>query len=147
MPDLAGPLPLVLFLAAIGVLSFVVSPRRGTAQSFFGGADDQGRAPGLLTLVLSQVTTWIFARSLMNAAVLGYFYGIAGTLAYTAYYGSFLTGMWIIGRLRAQGRRSLQEWLRDDYGRTGVMLYNLVVSLRLMSEVCANLLVIGVIFA
>lgn len=147
MSDLSGPLPLVLFLAALAALSFAVSPRRCTVDGFYGGADAAGRAPGLWTLVLSQVTTWIFARSLMNAAVLGYYYGIAGTLAYTAYYGSFLTGMWIVGRLRAQGRRSLQEWLRDDYGRMGVLLYNLVVSLRLMSEVFANLLVIGVIFA
>jgi Na+/proline symporter len=98
-------------------------------------------------LVLSQVTTWIFARSLMNAAILGYYYGIAGTLAYAAYYGSFLTGGMIVARLRAQGAGSVQDWLSVRFGRLGTGCYNLVIALRLLSEVFANLLVVGLIFA
>jgi len=35
-------------------------------------------APGSWTLTFSQVTTWIFARSLLNAGLLRYFFGIAG---------------------------------------------------------------------
>jgi len=106
-----------------------------------------GRAPGLWVLVLSQVTTWIFARSLMNSAILGYFYGIWGTLAYAAYYGSFLTGGYIVGRLRAGGAGSVQDWLGARFGATGNACYNLVIGLRLLSEVFANLLVVGLIFA
>ncbi len=84
---------------------------------FFSGTDAQGRAPGgLWTLVLSQVTTWIFARSLMNAAILGYYYGFAGSLAYAAYYLSFLTGGFIVGRLREGGATSVQDWLRARFG-------------------------------
>jgi Na+/proline symporter len=97
-------------------------------------------------LVLSQVTTWIFARSLMNAAILGYFYGIAGTLAYAAYYGSFLTGGFIVGHLRRGGARSVQDWLGGHFGRSGTAAYNLVIGLRLLSEVFANLLVVALIF-
>ena len=41
----------------------------------------RGGRPGVWTLTFSQVTTWIFARSLLNAAILGYFFGIAGALA------------------------------------------------------------------
>ena len=90
--------------------SLAVAPRRASVEGFYDGAGAGGRAPGLWTLVLSQVTTWIFARSLMNAAILGYFYGAAGTLAYAAYYGSFLSGGFIVARLRGQDARSVQDW-------------------------------------
>jgi len=123
-----------------------VAPRRATVEGFFGGANAAGRAPGLWVLVLSQVTTWIFARSLMNAAILGYFYGIAGTLAYAAYYGSFLTGGFIVGQLRRGGARSVQDWLGGQFGSAGTTAYNLVIGLRLLSEVFANLLVVALIF-
>ena len=81
-------MPEILTLALLGVVaaSFILAPRVRTADGFFRGLSDTGAAPGLLTLVLSQVTTWIFARSLLNAAILGYHFGIAGPLAYAAYY-------------------------------------------------------------
>jgi solute:Na+ symporter, SSS family len=98
-------------------------------------------------LVLSQVTTWIFARSLLNAAILGYLYGIAGTLAYAAYYGSFLTGAWIIDAIRFRhGHSSVQSYMKSAFGPFGAVSYNIVVALRLRSEVFANLLVVGIIF-
>lgn len=55
--------------------------------------------------------------------------------------------MVIVSRLRKRGARSLQDWLRQDYGRTGVLCYNLVIALRLMSEVFANLIVVGLVFS
>jgi len=140
------PLLLIVIFGAIIVASVLAEPRRASIDGFFGGMTAQGRAPGLWTLVLSQVTTWIFARSLMNAAILGYYYGIAGTLAYAAYYGSFLTGGFIVGRLRQQGAMSVQGWLGVRFGAAGNGCYNLVIALRLLSEVFANLLVVGLIF-
>ena len=140
----------IAIIAAFGLVvaaSIVVAPRRATVEGFFGGVGARGHAPGLWVLVLSQVTTWIFARSLMNSAILGYFYGIWGTLAYAAYYGSFLTGGFIVARLRAQGAHSVQDWLGARFGTVGQACYNLVVALRLLSEVFANLLVVGLIFA
>ena len=137
---------LIVLFAAVILASLLVAPRRATVEGFFGGANAAGRAPGLWVLVLSQVTTWIFARSLMNAAILGYFYGIAGTLAYAAYYGSFLTGGFIVGQLRRGGARSVQDWLGGHFGRSGTAAYNLVIGLRLLSEVFANLLVVALIF-
>lgn len=138
---------LVIACAVIVVLTLAAAPRRASVEGFFGGRDDSGAAPGLWTLVLSQVTTWIFARSLMNAAILGYFYGIAGVLAYAAYYGSFVTGGFIVGRLREAGALSVQDWLSARFGGTGAAAYNLVIALRLLSEVFANLLVVGLIFS
>ena len=104
------------------ILSLIAEPRRASVEGFFGGQGADGRAPGLWVLVLSQVTTWIFARSLMNAAILGYFYGIAGTLAYAAYYGSFLTGGYIVARLRAGGAVSVQDWLGARFALAFVAL-------------------------
>jgi len=137
---------LIVIFAAILIVSLLAAPRRASVDGFFGGLNATGQAPGLWVLVLSQVTTWIFARSLMNAAILGYYYGIAGTLAYAAYYGSFLSGAFIVGHLRAQGARSMQDWLRSRFGRSGTGCYNIVIALRLLSEVFANLLVVGLIF-
>ncbi|MDP5215761.1 sodium:proline symporter [Ruegeria sp. 2205SS24-7] len=138
---------IIALFGAVILASLWISPRRASVSGFFGGTTTEGAAPGLWTLVLSQVTTWIFARSLMNSAILGYFYGIAGVLAYAAYYGSFLTGGFVVQRLRARGARSVQDWLRDSFGATGTGCYNLVIALRLLSEVFANLIVVGLIFS
>ncbi|NKB26458.1 MAG: sodium:proline symporter [Rhodobacteraceae bacterium] len=132
--------------AAIVVLTVIVTPRRVTLGGFFGGQSGAGTPPGLWTLVLSQVTTWIFARSLMNSAILGYYFGIAGVLAYTAYYASFLTGGLIVARLRASGAGSVQDWIGRRFGLAGQSCYNVVIALRLLSEVFANLIVVGLIF-
>ena len=110
---------IVGIFALIVIASLLAAPRRVTVASFYGGQTGTGAQPALWTLVLSQVTTWIFARSLMNAAILGYYYGIAGVLAYTAYYGSFLTGGFIVARLRVSGARSVQDWLSDRFGNQG----------------------------
>ncbi|MEQ8804762.1 MAG: hypothetical protein RIE87_13565 [Rhodospirillales bacterium] len=138
---------LIAAIAAVAVASFLLSPRVRTVEGFFRGTGDDGSAPGLVTLTLSQVTTWIFARSLMNAAILGFYYGISGALAYAAYYLSFLTGGVIVDRIRFRhGAGSVHEFLADHYGAMGCWTYNLVVGVRLLSEVFANLLVIGIIF-
>lgn len=138
---------LISLFGLIAVASLAAAPRRASVDGFFEGRGPLGTAPGLWVLALSQVTTWIFARSLMNAAILGYYYGIAGTLAYAAYYLSFLTGGLIVSRLRLGGAMSAQDWLRVRFGATGVGCYNVVIALRLLSEVFANLLVVGLIFA
>ena len=105
MALLANPMALVYFVGLIAIISLVISPHNVTVGGFFDGVSGVGAQPSLLMLVLSQVTTWIFARSLMNAAILGYFYGFAGTLAYTAYYLSFLTGMYFVGQMRRRDAR------------------------------------------
>ena len=68
-------------LVAFAAASFALAPRARTADGFFFGSNAAGARPGVWTLTFSQVTTWIFARSLLNAAILGYFFGIAGALA------------------------------------------------------------------
>jgi len=138
------PALLIALFGAVIVLSLLAAPRRVGTEGFFAGRRHDA-APGLWVLTLSQVTTWIFARSLMNVAILGYYYGMAGTLAYAAYYVSFLTGGLIVARLRRAGAGSVQDWLGARFGAAGTGAYNLVVALRLLSEVFANLLVVGLI--
>jgi len=138
---------LIGVLVAVAALSVAITPRVRTVDGFFRGWAESGVAPGVVTLTFSQVTTWIFARSLLNAGILGYFYGISGALAYTAYYGSFLTGWLIVDRLRfAHGVTNVQSFLTDRFGRLGSGCFNVLVSLRLVSEVFANLLVVGIVF-
>jgi Na+/proline symporter len=138
LPALAG---------VIAIVSVILSPRAESEGAFFMGLSRDGRQPGLLTLTFSQVTTWIFARSLLNAAILGFYYGIWGTLAYVAYYLSFLTGGRIVDSLRFQhGFANVQGFLYDRFGSVGTGCYNFVIGIRLISEVFANLLVIGILF-
>lgn len=138
---------LIAIVTLVALLSMVLSPKARTAAGFFQGASPEGKTPGLITLTFSQVTTWIFARSLMNAAILGFYYGIWGTLAYAAYYLSFFTGGKIIDHLRfRQGYASVQSFLFERFGRIGTGCYNTVIGVRLVSEVFANLLVIGLLF-
>ncbi len=133
--------------ALILLASILISPRIRTVEGFYKGFSETGAAPSLWTLVLSQVTTWIFARSLMTAAILGFYYGIAGALAYAAYYLSFVTGGAIIQHLRFKhGYQNVQSFLTAQYGSTGSWMYNFVIILRLLSEVFANLIVVGEIF-
>ena len=131
----------------IALVSILLSTKAKNEATFFHGKSAEGQQPGLLTLTFSQVTTWIFARSLMNAAILGFYYGLWGTLAYAAYYLSFLTGARIVDSLRFEhGFNSIQQFLNARFGRSGTACYNFVIGVRLISEVFANLLVIGIIF-
>lgn len=135
------------FAVVIAFGSVILAPKAENAGAFFQGISTTGRQPGLITLTFSQVTTWIFARSLMNAAILGFYYGIWGTLAYAFYYFSFLTGGRIVDSLRFEhGFNSVQDFLRDRFGTWGTGCYNFVIGIRLISEVFANLLVIGILF-
>lgn len=143
----ADPTLLVVLLSLIAAFTLALAPRVRSVEGFFLGHAPGGEAPGMWTLALSQVTTWIFARSLLNAGILGYFYGIGGAVAYAAYYGSFLTGGWIVDRLRFHHRvGNIQEFLRARFGRLGTVSFNLLIGLRLLSEVFANLLVVGIVF-
>lgn len=137
---------LLILLAATTIACFLLSPRVQTADGFFKGFSDTGTAPALWTLVLSQVTTWIFARSLLTAAILGFYYGIAGALAYAAYYASFITGGKIIDHLRFKhGKENIQSFMQEQFGSIGNYCYNSVIVLRLLSEVFSNLLVIVIL--
>ena len=140
-------LVLPLLAVSIALVSILLAPKANGEGAFYKGLSPAGKKPGLVMLIFSQVTTWIFARSLMNAAILGFYYGLWGTLAYGLYYLSFITGGMIIDDLRfRKGYDSIQTFLFDRFGEWGTGCYNLVIGVRLTSEVFANLLVIGILF-
>jgi len=138
---------LPVILGVFSVACLLLSPVAKSFSSFYQGRSSQGRFPDLLSLTFSQVTTWIFARSLMNAAVLGFYYGVWGTIAYAAYYLSFITGARIVDHIRFKHNcPNIQTFLQQCFGQVGSLTYNFVIGIRLISEVFANLLVIGLLF-
>ncbi len=147
LQEITMPLALALSVMTVAAGSFYLSARATSTGTFYGGLSSSGAEPSLWTLTLSQVTTWIFARSLLNAAILGYYYGIWGTIAYATYYLSFWIGGYIVDRVRfVHGYDSIQHFLQDRFGYWGTQCYNLLVGIRLISEVFANLLVVGLLF-
>ena len=109
--------------ALLAILSVTLSAPARSGHSFYEGKSESGEAPTLWTLTLSQVTTWIFARSLMNAAILGFYYGIWGTLAYAAYYLSFSHRRRTVDSLRFRhGYTSVQSFLHDRFENRNPLL-------------------------
>ena len=138
---------IIIAALVFGGLLFLLLPAYTNEKGFYYGVSVSGQAPSLFTLIFSQVTTWIFARSLMNAAILGFYFGLWGVLAYAAYYLSFFTGGLIVDRIRfGLGYNSIQEFFFTRYGRSGTFCYNALIIIRLISEIFANLIVIGLIF-
>lgn len=92
----------------------------------------------------SLVISWIFAKSVTNAANLGLTYGIVGGVAYASYYFSFLIGGIVIFRMRTiGGYTSIHAFLSKKFGRTAVILFSLLIAFRLYNEVWSNTIVIG----
>jgi Na+/proline symporter len=106
------------FLLVYGVVMYALSPRSRTAESFYRGADDQGNPVGQWSLTASLFISWIFAKSVTNAANLGAAYGVVGGLAYASYWLSIPVAGYIIYLIRTQtGARSLQDFLTSRFGR------------------------------
>ena len=63
------------------IILFLISPLSKTAKEFFQATvDDQ--PPNFWVLTSSLVISWIFAKSITNAANLGAAFGIVGGVAY-----------------------------------------------------------------
>jgi hypothetical protein len=74
-------------LAIFGVAMYVISPRargKDPEEQFFGGKDEAGRETSGFFLTSSVLISWIFAKSVQNAADLGQKFGLPGGAAYAA---------------------------------------------------------------
>lgn len=130
-----------------GLLFLFLAPVARTRAVFFSAAAADGKEPGVLMLASSLVISWIFAKSITNAANLGLAFGIVGGLAYAVYYLSFIVAGVVIYRLRSQGGyRSLHHFLSSRFGRGAVVVFSLLVGIRLFNEVWSNTMVIGSYF-
>lgn len=135
-----------LLIIASSLALFAVAPFARTAAEFFGGARRDQR-PGMLALVSSLVISWLFAKSITNAANLGLAFGLVGGVAYAAYYLSFAVAGWVIYQLRTKGGfASIHEFLIKRFGGGAVIIFTLLICFRLFNEVWSNTMVIGSYF-
>lgn len=126
---------------------YYISPKAVTNEGFFAGASIGDEKPNYFTLTFSLVISWIFAKSITNAANLGLSFGIVGGLAYAAYYLSFLVAGFVIYKLRVKGKfQSIHHFLNTKFGRSAIVIFSLLIGIRLLNEIWSNSMVIGTYF-
>lgn len=132
------------FLLLYGVLMWALSPRAVTLGGFFHGEDAQGRSAAPWLLTSSIFISWIFAKSVTNAANLGASYGLVGGLAYATYWLSIPLAGFVIYRLRRRfGASGLVPFLTSHYGRAAALAFSAAILIRLFNEVWSNTAVVG----
>jgi len=132
------------FLLLYGTVMYVVSPNARTVSSFFAGTDNAGRPAGAWTLTCSIFISWIFAKSVTNAANLGASYGVVGGLAYATYWLSIPVAGIVIYWLRTRhGAMGLVPFLISKYGKLAALGFTLAILIRLYNEVWSNTAVVG----
>jgi Na+/proline symporter len=135
-----------LLIIISSVIFFMLAPHAKDVASFFK-AQHRGKQPSMVLLTGSLIISWIFAKSITNAANLGLEFGLVGGVAYAGYYLSFAVAGVIIYQLRTQGGyTSIHHFLTDKYGRRAVGLFSILISFRLFNEVWSNTMVIGTYF-
>lgn len=132
------------FLLLYGTVMYMVSPRSRTVSGFFAGTDEAGRPATEWALMCSIFISWIFAKSVTNAANLGAAHGIVGGLAYAAYWLSIPVAGFVIYWLRTRhGATGLVPFLISKYGRPAALAFTLAILIRLYNEVWSNTAVVG----
>jgi Na+/proline symporter len=136
-----------LLVVASGLLFFFITPISKTASEFFSATDSEGKQPGVFMLTASLVISWIFAKSITNAANLGLLFGFVGGVAYAVYYLSFVVAGVVIYQLRTKGGfTSIHHFLQSKFGRSAVVIFSILIAFRLFNEVWSNTMVIGSYF-
>lgn len=126
---------------------FLISPYSKTTKEFFRATTKADKTPNVWLLTSSLVISWIFAKSITNAANLGMSFGFVGGVAYATYYLSFLVAGFVIYQMRVKGGfQSLHQFLNSKFGRPAVIFFSLLISFRLFNEVWSNTMVIGTYF-
>lgn len=132
------------FLLVYGGLMYWLSPRSHSAVSFYRGVDARGNPVGQWPLTASIFISWIFAKSVTNAANLGEAYGVVGGLAYATYWLSIPLAGYVIYLIRTQtGAESLTHFLTSRFGRLAALSFGVAILIRLYNEVWSNTSVVG----
>lgn len=133
-------------LIGINLLLFWASPWSNHVNDFFRGSRNN-REPSPIILLSSLVIGWLFAKSITNAADLGFKFGIVGSVAYGIYYASFWIAGGVIYSLRTRGGfTSIHHFLRTRFGSGAVLIFTLLITFRLLNEIWSNTLVVGSYF-
>lgn len=126
-----------LLLAYGGFIYWIVqktTPESSTAAEFFQGESRQGKPPALWLLIASAAISWIFAKSIDNAASLAQSFGVTGGIGYAIYYLSFFTAAVGIYYIRVRGGyHSLPEFLVHKYGAVCAKLFLIAIAIRLFN--------------
>ena len=128
------------------MILFVISPLAKTKSDFFK-ATHRKKAPNVFMLTGSLIISWIFAKSITNAANLGLEFGIVGGVAYAGYYLSFAIAGILIYNIRTRGGyESLHEFFTSRFGKNAMRIFSVLIAIRLFNEVWSNTMVIGSYF-
>ena len=132
------------FLVLYGGVMYAMSPTATTVSSFFRGTDNAGQPAREWALMMSIFISWIFAKSVTNAANLGAAHGVVGGLAYATYWLSIPVAGIVIYWLRTRhGAQGLVPFLIQRYGPAAALAFTLAIFIRLYNEVWSNTAVVG----
>lgn len=135
-----------VLVIASSLILFALSPYAKTTASFFK-ANHNKKSPNVLVLTGSLIISWIFAKSITNAANLGLDFGLVGGVAYAGYYLSFAVAGLLIYQLRTKGGfTSIHDFLTSKFGKKAVAVFTFLIIIRLFNEVWSNTMVIGSYF-
>ncbi len=133
-----------LFLFLYGFVVFIAAPKIVGIRGFFSGVDEKGNEASLLLLSTSTFISWIFAKSVTNAANLGAQYGIVGGFAYAVYWLCIPLSGLLIWRLRRRFQaKGIVSFLNTYYGRSAAAVFSLAIFIRLFNSVWSNSTVVG----
>ncbi|MAW96419.1 MULTISPECIES: sodium:solute symporter [unclassified Leeuwenhoekiella] len=133
-------------ISVSSLILFFISPLAKTTSDFFK-ATHRKKAPNVIMLTGSLIISWIFAKSITNAANLGLEFGIVGGVAYAAYYLSFAIAGILIYSIRTRGGyKSLHEFFTSRFGKNAMRVFSILIAIRLFNEVWSNTMVIGSYF-
>ncbi|MFD0795872.1 sodium:solute symporter [Maribacter chungangensis] len=138
-----GPWGLIIVSSLI---LLALSPWAKNTNEFFKAVKKK-KTPNTFMLMGSLIISWIFAKSITNAANLGLDYGIVGGVAYAGYYVSFAVAGIIIYKMRLHGKyTSIHHFLSSKFGKGAVAVFSILIAIRLFNEVWSNTMVIGSYF-
>ena len=130
-----------LALVGYAVVVFLVAPRAEGHRGFLwarSGETSRSSAPSTALLTASVLVSWIFAKSITNAANLGEKYGLVGGLAYAAWYVSIPAAGLLVYRIRRAGHEGLVPFLTARYGAGAAFAFSAAILIRLFNEVWSN---------
>lgn len=135
-----------LALVGYAALVYLVAPRADGHRSFLWARSREGGVPSTALLTGSVLVTWIFAKSITNAANLGEKYGLVGGLAYAGWYLSIPAAGLLIYRIRRSGHEGLIPFLTARFGPAAAVLFSSAILIRLFNEVWSNTAVVASYF-
>jgi Na+/proline symporter len=126
-------------LIVYGIILWIMSPHTVSLGGFFKGENKQGKPATPVLLTLSIFISWIFAKSVTNAANLGAEFGIVGGIAYASYWLTIPITGFVIYRLRSKyATTGLVNFLASKYGQAAALAFSLAILIRLFNEVWSN---------